>query len=65
MTIPYIDTDVIIRLVTGDDPTKQRAARALFKRIEDSTACPGSHRKSRPKRVMSQSMISESWGVRS
>ena len=30
----YIDTDVIIRLVTGDDPAKQAAAVALFERAE-------------------------------
>lgn len=31
---PLIDTDVIIRLLTGDDVEKQQRARALFKRIE-------------------------------
>lgn len=31
---PVIDTDVIIRLMTGDDPGKQEASRRLFKRIE-------------------------------
>ena len=30
----YLDTDVIIRLLTGDDPEKQRRARALFERVE-------------------------------
>ncbi|HYI14057.1 MAG TPA: PIN domain-containing protein [Thermomicrobiales bacterium] len=34
MTIPFVDTDVIVRLVTGDDPAKQQAARALFKQVE-------------------------------
>jgi predicted nucleic acid-binding protein len=34
MTIPYIDTDVIIRLLTGDDVVKQAAAAALFQRVE-------------------------------
>lgn len=34
MTLPYIDTDVIIRLLTGDDPAKQTAAGALFERVE-------------------------------
>ena len=34
MTAPYVDTDVIIRLVTGDDPAKQAAARALFHAVE-------------------------------
>jgi uncharacterized protein len=32
--VPAIDTSVIIRLVTGDDPIKQEKARTLFKRIE-------------------------------
>jgi len=31
--VPFLDTDVIIRLVTGDDPTKRVASRALFERI--------------------------------
>jgi len=31
MPIPFVDTDVIVRLITGDDPIKQQAARALFK----------------------------------
>ena len=34
MTLPYVDTDVIIRLLTGDDPAKQAAAGALFERVE-------------------------------
>jgi predicted nucleic acid-binding protein len=34
MTQPFIDTDVIIRFLTGDDPEKQAAATALFERIE-------------------------------
>jgi predicted nucleic acid-binding protein len=32
--VPLIDTDVIIRLLTGDDLEKQAHARDLFKRIE-------------------------------
>ena len=32
--VPLIDTDVIIRLLTGDDLEKQARARDLFKRIE-------------------------------
>lgn len=32
---PYIDTDVIIRLLTGDDPKKCKDATVLFKRVED------------------------------
>lgn len=34
MADPFIDTDVIIRLLTQDDPQKQARAAALFKRIE-------------------------------
>ncbi len=34
MTLPYVDTDVIIRLLTGDDPAKQVAASALFEHVE-------------------------------
>ena len=34
MTYPFIGTDVIIRLLTGDDPQKQASARALFEHIE-------------------------------
>lgn len=34
MTLPIVDTDVIIRLVTGDDPQKQAASLALFERVE-------------------------------
>jgi uncharacterized protein len=31
---PYVDTDVIIRLLTADDPQKQAAARLLFEAVE-------------------------------
>ena len=31
---PFVDTDVILRLLTGDDPTKQQAARVLFEQVE-------------------------------
>ncbi len=34
MTHPFIDTDVIIRFLTGDDPDKQAAATVLFEQIE-------------------------------
>ncbi|MFN8443007.1 MAG: PIN domain-containing protein [Caldilineaceae bacterium] len=34
MTIPFVDTDVIIRLLTGDDPVKQAQAVALFEEVE-------------------------------
>jgi uncharacterized protein len=36
MTQPFIDTDVIIRFLTGDDLEKQAAAAALFEQIEQS-----------------------------
>src|SRR2546425_1878469 len=34
MTQPFLDTDVIIRFLTGDDPEKQAAATALFEQVE-------------------------------
>ena len=34
MTQPFIDTDVIIRFLTGDDPDKQAAASSLFEQVE-------------------------------
>jgi uncharacterized protein len=34
MTQPFIDTDVIIRFLTGDDPDKQAAATVLFEQVE-------------------------------
>jgi predicted nucleic-acid-binding protein len=34
MTHPFVDTDVIIRLLTGDDPQKQAAAKSLFEQVE-------------------------------
>jgi predicted nucleic acid-binding protein len=37
MTEPFIDTDVIIRLLTGDDPVKQDRAKALFRGVEDGS----------------------------
>ena len=33
MSAPYLDTDVIIRLLTGDDLDKQAAAADLFERV--------------------------------
>lgn len=33
MSDPHIDTDVIVRLLTGDDVVKQDAAASLFKRV--------------------------------
>jgi predicted nucleic-acid-binding protein len=35
MSNPFIDTDVIIRLLTGDDPQKQARAAVLFKQVEE------------------------------
>lgn len=34
MAIPFVDTDVIIRLLTGDDPVKQAQAASLFEQVE-------------------------------
>lgn len=34
MADPYVDTDVIIRLLTGDDPGKQQRAASLFEKVE-------------------------------
>ncbi|OGE31077.1 hypothetical protein A2631_05380 [Candidatus Daviesbacteria bacterium RIFCSPHIGHO2_01_FULL_44_29] len=32
---PYVDTDVIIRLITHDDPKKQEAVAKLFEKVEN------------------------------
>lgn len=34
MTQPFLDTDVIIRFLTGDDPEKQAAAASLLEQVE-------------------------------
>ncbi len=34
MAHPFIDTDIIIRFLTGDDPAKQARAAALFEQVE-------------------------------
>src|SRR5579864_1090527 len=34
MSHPFLDTNIIIRLLTGDDPAKQAAAAALFEDVE-------------------------------
>lgn len=34
MAIPFVDTDVIIRLLTGDDLVKQAQAATLFEQVE-------------------------------
>lgn len=33
MTEPFVDTDVIVRLLSGDDPAKQAAAQRLFEDV--------------------------------
>ncbi len=38
MSDPFVDTDILIRLITGDDPVKQVAADALFRRVANGTA---------------------------
>lgn len=43
MSAAYIDTDVIVRFITGDDPAKMRAAADLFADVEAgrlTLACP-------------------------
>ncbi len=37
MTDPCVDTDIIIRLLTGDDPQKQAAAKTFFQLVEQGT----------------------------
>lgn len=32
--LPYVDTDVLIRLITGDDRQKQADSKALFEQVE-------------------------------
>lgn len=32
---PYVDTDIIIRLITRDDPKKQEKAAKLFEKVEN------------------------------
>ena len=34
MSEPFVDADVIVRLLTGDDPRKQERSTALFERVE-------------------------------
>lgn len=33
MSDPFVDTDVLVRFITGDDPAKHAAADALFRRV--------------------------------
>ncbi|MBI2761959.1 MAG: PIN domain-containing protein [Chloroflexi bacterium] len=37
MSEPFVDTDVIVRLITGDDPVKQTAAEALFRQVANGS----------------------------
>lgn len=37
MSEQFVDTDVLIRLLTGDDPVKQAAAVRLFEQVENGT----------------------------
>jgi predicted nucleic acid-binding protein len=37
MTTAFVDADVIVRLISGDDPAKQSAAAALFQHVERGT----------------------------
>lgn len=34
MTLPFIDTNLLIRLVTSDDPAKEAACRELFRKVQ-------------------------------
>ena len=34
MPTPFVDTDIIIRLLTGDAPVKQTKAAGLFEQVE-------------------------------
>jgi predicted nucleic acid-binding protein len=38
MNEAFVDTDIIIRFVTGDDPAKQAAAAALFRQVQAGAA---------------------------
>jgi predicted nucleic acid-binding protein len=51
MSHAYIDTDVIIRLLTGDDQEKQRRAQALFEQVEQ-----GEHILSAPDTVIADAV---------
>jgi predicted nucleic acid-binding protein len=35
MSEPFVDADVIVRMLTGDDPRKQEQCTALFERVEN------------------------------
>ncbi len=38
MNDPFLDTNVLIRLLTGDDPVKQAASRKLFEKVAEGSA---------------------------
>lgn len=43
MSVSYIDTDVIVRFISGDDPAKVRAATTLLTAVEEgrqTLSCP-------------------------
>lgn len=43
MSVAFVDTDIIVRFITGDDPAKMQAAAALFTAVEEghlTLACP-------------------------
>lgn len=43
MSAAFVDTDVLVRLIAGDDPTKRQASSALFSEVEagrQTLACP-------------------------
>lgn len=43
MSAAYVDTDVIVRFIAGDDPAKTQATAALFTAVEEgrsTLACP-------------------------
>ena len=43
MSVAFVDTDVIVRLIAGDDPAKKEAAQALFAAVAEgrqSLVCP-------------------------
>lgn len=43
MSAAFVDTDVLVRLIAGDDPVKQAAAATLFTSVEQgqlTLACP-------------------------
>ncbi len=37
MSLPYLDTDILIRYITGDDPEKQARSAALLAQVEEGS----------------------------